>query len=160
MRFSEATSWSQRPIVRVCVPLLLSLTAAALALTLRPGKVAATAPMAVLSPRPVFPCAADVAALLGGVAKGADLGGFRVEQVSCERPRVIQVSVSRAGSSLDVSVAARGALPHEPPVRTSTCDLYYSAHDSVVTPDDIHALLEALSGHVRSGEAGGLPTSW
>ncbi len=132
-------------------PLLLSLFAALVALR---GQRAVRVPAV-----DEFSCAADVVALLG-LRDGDAVGGFTVQRVTCREPRAAAIELQGPPGGLSIQVVPKGARPHDPPIRTERCELFYSHRVPVPTREATQRALEAVALRVRGGEKKGLPAGW
>lgn len=139
--------------VRVAVPLALAAIAAALAYFPRPGPETASASGASPSTEPS--CAADVTSFVG-LSVGSTLHGWKVVHLGCTEPRRVDVELTRGASRTVLTVAAEGAIPHEPPRRVGKVALFYSHRESPPDRVETDALLQTLA----DGLAAKPPSSW
>jgi hypothetical protein len=143
-------------------PLLVAIVAASLALWSSrrlPGDTPRPRPTHAVG-SPEQPCGDDVIALLGGMQIGDTVDGFRVRGLQCTTPRTVSIELSGDAGEVVVQVAATGALPHSPPLKTERCSLFYSQRGKAVPAERLQALLEALGGRVRAAESDGFPAGW
>jgi hypothetical protein len=94
----------------------------------------------------------DVRALLGGLEKGDDLAGWRVEAVGLAPSGVAVVLVARRDERFALSIAKKGNVGHPAPSSTKLYDLYYSRPSDAVPHDQIDAALTALQDRISSRE--------
>lgn len=145
---------------RAAAPLAIGLAAAALAL-----RSASDPTEDGSAPPPVAaPCAEPVVALLGGLAPGATLRGWRVVALDCAAPRRAVLRLERGGTPLDLIVTPRGAEPHAPPRETARCAVFWSRGASppeALPEGDIAPPLDALAERLRDAEGRlPLPEGW
>lgn len=143
-------------------PLVVAALATALALALPQGQSPrrGVRPAPSSQAPPEAPCAADVAALLTGLKAGDSLGAFKVEQLRCAEPRRVSVELESPRARVAIVVAAKGAMPHEPPRATERCGLFYHNRGPLPPPDQLDPAIDALAARVSEGEKQGLPAGW
>ncbi len=72
----------------------------------------------------------------------------------------MSIELQGAPGGLSVQVVPRGARPHDPPVRTERCELFYSHRGPAPAREATQRVLEAVALRVRAGEKAGLPAGW
>ena len=118
----------------------------------------APVPRVVPDERPAeAPFPADARALVGGLAAGDEIAGWRVTALHAPRERAFTVDVARGAETLTVEVVRRGARAWDPPKRTARYDLFYRRARPpapAVSGEAVDALLAAVAARITAHEIG------
>jgi len=101
------------------------------------------------------PCSEAQKAALNGLQIGDKIGDFEVKNFGCKEPDVIDIELLRGDLPLVLTVARPGAMPHEPPKRTASYDLFYNNrrgpdHQENPPAAEVEVLLEKLADRIET----------
>lgn len=107
------------------------------------------------SPAEDPPASQPAIALLGGLARGADVSGWKVLSITRssapDMKNAIAIWLEKDGKRFVVWVATKGRIEHHAPVETVAFGIFYGLMDRA-TEEDTKGPLEAIAARVREGE--------